>query len=335
MLELRDVSRALGRIPILDRASIDFPSDVPTSVLGLSPRTRESILRLLSGADKPQTGTIRLGGTDISRARREKGKILLIGPGGEKPSGRKVGALMGADAAVRVGLADKLGLRIDALDAAERMRVAIGRARELRPSLLLVDAPASQLAGDASLRFVRDLGDMLGGAGAVVVLAAGSPAEAKGLEGRVVVLEHGRVLQHAPAAEVFGRPASLAVALATSYPALNTLAMIACEGRGVLPDGSTFHPPENFAFPSGGACTLAFRPEDANLERQSQGCVRFVVRTVSEETISARRFARVRFAGADWLAPLPDKAPPPGMVSNVFVDRARLMVFDAAGKMVV
>jgi hypothetical protein len=43
----------------------------------------------------------------------------------------------------------------------------------------------------------------------------------------------------------------------------------------------------------------------------------------------------VRFAGADWLAPLPDEAPPPGMVSNVFVDRARLMVFDAAGIMVV
>jgi ABC-type sugar transport system ATPase subunit len=166
-----------------------------------------------------------------------------------------------------------------------------------------------------------------------VVLAAGLPDEAQGLGGVTVVLDRGRILQQGPAAEVFARPASLAVALATSHPELNTLAMTAREGQGMLSDGSTFQPPENFAFPSRGACTLAFRPEDASLERQSQDCLRFVVRAVSEQTISGQRFARVRFADANWLAPLPAEAPPPGMVLNAFIDRARLMVFDQAGKM--
>jgi ABC-type sulfate/molybdate transport systems ATPase subunit len=334
MLELSDVSRAHGRDPILTRISLDLPSGVPTAVLGLSPPARETFLRLLSGADRPQTGSIRLGGAEISRVRKEKGRIVRVGASGLKPSGQKIGKLIGAETAARVGLAGRLEARIDELDPEHRMRLAIGAAREARPSLLLLDAPAAQLTGDARAGFIAGLSAMLAETGAVVVLAAGLPDEAQGLGGRIVVLDRGQLLQQGGAAEVFAQPASLAAALATSHPALNTLAMTAREGQGVLSDGSTFQPPENLSFPPAGGCTLAFRPDDASLERQGQGCVRFVVRAAGEETVSGRRFARIRFVNADWLAPLPSEAPPPGMVMNAFVDRTRLMVFDDAGKMV-
>jgi glycerol transport system ATP-binding protein len=335
MLELRDVSRAHGRDPILSRVSIDFSSDVPTAVVGLSPLARETLLRLLSGADRPQTGSIRLGGADIARVRKEKGRIVRVGASGLKASsGQKVRKLMAAETAARVGLAGRLEARVHELDPEQRVRLAIGAARESRPALLLLDAPAAQISGDGRAQFISDLGATLAETGAVVVLVAELPDEAQGLGGRVVVLDRGLVLQRGPARDVFSRPVSLAVAQATSHPPLNTLPMTARDGQGVLPDGATFQPPENLAFPSIGACTLAFRPNDASLERQSQGCLRFVVRTEGEETVSGRRFARVRFAGVDWLAPLPVEAPPTGMVMNAFVDRARLMMFDDTGKMV-
>lgn len=335
MLELRDVSWSLGRDPVLAQASFDVPIDVPTAVLGLSPPARKSLFRLLSGAGRPQSGSIRLGGAEIGRVRTEKGRIVRIGPAGLKVSGQKARELVGAEAAVRAGLSGRLEARVNELDAEHRVRLAIGAGREARPSLILLDAPATELAGEARMRLLGDLAGMLADTGAVVMLAAGSPDEAQGLGGRLIVLERGRILQQGAAAEVFARPVSLAVALAISHPALNTLAMTVREGQGILPDGSTFQPPDNFAFPSAGACTLAFRPEDASLERQSRGCLRFVVRTEGDETVSGRRFARVRFAGAGWLAPLPAEAPPAGMVMNAFVDRTRLMVFDDAGKMVV
>jgi ABC-type sugar transport system ATPase subunit len=334
MLELRDVSRAHGRDPVLVRASLDFPSDMPTAVLGLSPPARDTLLRLLSGADRPRTGSIRLGGTDVSRARKERGRIVRVGASGLKASGQKLRKIIGAETAARVGLAGTLEARLDGLDPSERMRAAIGAAREARPALILLDSPAAQLAGDARTRFIAGLAAMLAETGAVVVLAAGLPDEAQGLGGHTVVLDRGQVLQQGASAEVFAQPVSLAVALATSHPALNTLGMTAREGQGVLPDGSTFQPPESLPFPSTGACTLAFRPDDASLERQSQGCLRFVVRAAGEEIVSGRRFARLRFAGSDWLAPLPAEAPPAGMMMNAFVDRARLMVFDESGKMV-
>jgi ABC-type sugar transport system ATPase subunit len=171
---------------------------------------------------------------------------------------------------------------------------------------------------------------MLADTGAVVVLLAGSADEASGL-GNVVVLSKGRLVQSGGAADVFAHPSNLAAAIATSHPALNMVQMSARNGSGVLRDGSTFQPPESVALPQEGACTVAFRPEDTLLERQSAACVRFVVRAAGEESISGRRFVRLMFAGSQWLTPQPAALLPPGAVLNAFVDRARLMVFGAEG----
>jgi glycerol transport system ATP-binding protein len=336
MLELRGVSGAgaFGPDPILSQASFRLSRDVPTALIGLTVGGRDALLRLLSGKDRPRTGSILLDGEEVGRARKTKGRIVSVDGTGVKPSGRRAAKCVGAETAARIGLSDRMDARTDQLDQEQRVRLAIGAARDVRPSLLLLDAPALQLAGDMRGRFLADLGTMLADPGAVVVLVAGLPDEALALGGDVLVLESGKVLQHGPAAEVFGRPLSLVVALVTSHPAPNTLAMAAREGRGALADGSTFQPPEGLAFPSSGACTLAFRPEETRFERRSPSCLRFVVRAVGEETVAGRRFARLRFADTEWLAPLPAESPPAGAMINAFIDPAHLMVFDESGKMI-
>ena len=333
MLVLRDVTRSLGRDPILAETSLDFPQDTPTAVLGLSASQRDAFLKLLAGADKPQKGSVRLAGEDIAQARRGRRRIVRVGPSGEKVSGQRVGKLIGQDGASRVRLAGKLEAKVADLDLDQRLRLSIAVARSGEPSLILLDAPSSELGREMRARFIADLKPMLAETGAVVVIAAGSADEAHGLGGRVVVLDQGRVLQAGLAEDVFTRPVNLRVALATSHPALNTLAMTERDGLGVLSDGSTFHPPEGVRLPRG-RCTLAFRPDDTSLERQGAGCLRFVVRAAGEESLGGRRYVRIAFAGASWLSPQPTSSPPPGMMLNAFVDRTRLMVFDGDGKAV-
>lgn len=335
MLVLRDVSRSLGKDQILSRISLDFSSDRPTALLGFGPPAREAFLRLLEGADKPKTGALRLDGKDILHARRKQGRIIRVGPNGEKPSGQRVGRLIGEAAAERAGLAGRMEARVAELNLEERVRLAVAAAVQRRPGLILLDSPASELEAEARARFVADLPRMVGGSGAVVVLT-GAADEAVGLAGRVVIVEGGRVVQVGAAADVAAAPANLAAAAAVAAPALNAVAMTAREWAGVLPDGSVFQPPEGIVLPETGACTLAFRPDDMAPERRDAGCVRFVVRAADgvAEGIAGRRYARVTFAGATWLMPAPMVAAAPGMTLNVFVDRARLMVFDAEGKAV-
>jgi ABC-type sugar transport system ATPase subunit len=243
--------------------------------------------------------------------------------------------VIGREEAASAGLDGKLNVLVKDLDLPGRVRLAIAMALIEAPQLLLMNAPAQDLSGVARERFTGEIGGMMGGAGCVVVLAAGSADEAWGLGGQAVVLEKGQVVQLGDAGDVFAHPANLAAALATSWPALNTVTMMAQDGMGRLSDGSTFQPPDGVALPAGGPCTLAFRPEDATLERAGANCVRFVVKADGEAEAGGRRYLRVAFAGERWLAPMPAAAAHQGAVVNAFIDRSRLMVFDGDGKALV
>jgi ABC-type sulfate/molybdate transport systems ATPase subunit len=335
MLVLRDVSKSLGKDPLLNRASIDFSPDAPTAVLGLQAPGRDAFLRLLSGVDKPQAGSVRLAGEDVTRLRREKGRIIRIGPNGVKPSGQRVRKLIAEETVARAGLADVSGAIVSDLDLEQRVRLAMAMAVEERPGLILLDSPASELELQSRERFVTDLGPMFAGLNPMVVVLVGAADEALGLAGQAVVLAAGQAVQVGPVAEVMTRPANLAAARVVA-PVLNTVAMVAREGAGVLADGAVFQPPEGVVLPVAGACTLAFHPDDVTLERKDAACVRFVVRAAggTKEGVAGKRYARVAFAGATWLTPEPAVAVAPGMMLNAFVDRSRLMVFDAEGKAV-
>ncbi len=333
MLELRDVSRSLGRDTLLNRVSLQFTPNTPTAVLGLSAPAREAFLRLLSGVDKPHLGSINLGGKGIAQARREKGKIIRIGSGGVKPSSQRVRKLIGADAAERVGLSGRMDAALSDLDPAQRVRLAIAMAREDQPALILLDSPGLELGSEPRMELLPQLQPMLAQLPSVVVLA-GLPDEALGLAGQVVVLSAGQVAQSAPAQQVFLHPVNLAVAQATSQPSLNLLPMQARQGAGMLADGAVFQPPEQLALPPSGPCTLAFRPQDASLQRAGPSCLRFVVRVSGTQQAAAQRYLQASFAGSAWLLQQPASPPPPGSLLNVFVDRSRLLVFDATGQAV-
>jgi glycerol transport system ATP-binding protein len=332
MLELKDVSRSSGRDLVLSQVSFRISRNVPTSLLGLSPVERAGLLRLLAGAERPSTGSVKLDGKDVAEVRKGKAHIVQVSQGGAKPSGQKAGRLIGKASAERVGLSGRMDTRVSELSLEGRLRLAIALAREEKPLLMLLNAPTAELDDQARQRFLADLGGMLADTGAVVVLLAASADEAAGLGGDIAVLSKGRFVESGPAAEIFEHPAHIATAISTSQPALNMLRISARNGRAVLPDGSTFHPPEGVVLPAEGGCTLAFRPEDVLFERQGAACVRFIARAAGEESISGRRFARLTFAGSSWLTPHATATLPSGAVLNVFVDRARFMVFGAGGE---
>lgn len=335
MLELRDVSRSAGREPVLTHVTLTFSRETPTAVLGLSGEGREALLRLLAGADKPLAGFVKLDGKDIAQARKDKGRIVRVSALGLAKSGQRVSKIIGAEAASRVRLSSRMEASVNELDLDQRLRLAIAKARTEKPAVLLLDAVGAGLDREVRSRFVADLGAMLEGSGAVIVMVTDSADAALGLGGQVVVLGHGRIIQQGAVADVFAHPANLAAALATSFPMLNTLPMQLHDGRGMLADGSRFAPPDGLPMPAEGACTLAFRPDDTTLERASPGCLRFVVRAAGEESLGGRRFVRVTFAGATWLAPqFAATIPPSGAVLNAFIDRSKLMTFDAAGEAV-
>jgi ABC-type sulfate/molybdate transport systems ATPase subunit len=328
MLVLKDVSRTAGGGLSFHGISLAIAAGRPTAIVGLSTAERIAFGRLVSGVDRPQAGDIRLGGEDIAKARASRGRVLRLCAPGLPASGRRVGKF-GREVVALAGLTGQVDAKLARLSAAQRMKLALAQAALARPQLLIVDAPTAQLTPEAGDDLRLALPGLLAPATGVVLLLAASAAEALALSGDTAVFAGGRLIQSGGVGEVAAHPVNLSSAIATSWPQLNTLALMARDGRWQLGDGSRLQLPESLALPAEGGCTLAFHPKDVTLERASPGCLRFVVRAAGPVRDG---YLPATFAGATWMCPLAVEAPHEGALLNAFVDRSRLMLFDAEGK---
>jgi molybdate transport system ATP-binding protein len=98
------------------------------------------------------------------------------------------------------------------LSGGQQQRVALGRAIAPDPAVLLLDEPLSALDVPLRRQLREELRALVVGLRRTVVLVTHDLGEAYQLGDRLVLYEHGRVVQAGPKAEVLARPASETVA---------------------------------------------------------------------------------------------------------------------------
>jgi len=112
----------------------------------------------------------------------------------------------------RVGLAAYAGSKPQTLSGGQRQRVALARALAPDPRLLLLDEPLAALDVTTRAEVRRDLKRHLASFPGLRLLVTHDPLEAVALADRLVVIEHGRLVQTGTPAEVTGQPRSQYVA---------------------------------------------------------------------------------------------------------------------------
>jgi putative spermidine/putrescine transport system ATP-binding protein len=168
------------------------------------------------------------------------------------------------------------------MSGGQQQRVALARALVIKPSLLLLDEPLSNL--DAKLReeMQAELRQIQRSVGTTTVLVTHDQHEAMALSDRIVVMNQGRVEQIGAPDTVYGSPASAFVA-----HFLGKTNVLAATGDG---DGAVAI--EGLSLPlagaPAGAVRLAVRPE------------RLMLAAPQAPSFSARITGRV-FQGAHWL----------------------------------
>ena len=200
-----------------------------TAVLGPSGSGKTTILRLVAGFERPDAGTISVGGTLVagdgtfvapstagwaSSPRRApcsptspwRRTSASGSPGARARSGRI------AECLALTGLEGFEGRHPHQLSGGQQQRVALARALAPHPSLILLDEPFSAL--DAALRpQVRaDVVAALRADGATAVVVTHDRDEALAMADQVVVLIDGRVEQAADPATLYRSPATEQVA---------------------------------------------------------------------------------------------------------------------------
>ncbi len=235
-LQLSELSIAYTRkgATAVQGLNLNVPSGQLVSLLGPSGCGKTTTLRAVAGLLPLRGGRIVLGGQDIGvlpAHQRDLGLVFQsyalfphLSAFDNVAFGLRLRQVRAAElkqrtdeALASVGLADFAGRLPAQLSGGQQQRVALARALVIRPRLLLLDEPLSNL--DASLRVaMRAEVRRLQRAHATTMLyVTHDQDEALALSDRIVVMRHGRIEQDAPPREVFERPATPFVASFMGY----------------------------------------------------------------------------------------------------------------------
>src|SRR5690349_16118766 len=66
-IEVRDVNKSFGTTPVLHDVSLDVAAGSLTALLGPSGGGKSTLLRVIAGLERPDTGTVRISGVDATR----------------------------------------------------------------------------------------------------------------------------------------------------------------------------------------------------------------------------------------------------------------------------
>lgn len=216
-VQLTDVSRVHGSgdhaVTALDRVSLGFPQGTFTAVMGPSGSGKSTLLQCAAGLDRPTSGTVAIGGTDLTglgetrltllRRDRigfvfqafnllpaltaEQNVALPLRLAGRRPAKAEV-----REALARVGLADRARHRPAEMSGGQQQRVAIARALITRPEVLFGDEPTGALDSGTGREVLALLRALVDTEGQTVVMVTHDPVAAARAD-RVVFLADGRL----------------------------------------------------------------------------------------------------------------------------------------------
>jgi molybdate transport system ATP-binding protein len=158
----------------------------------------------------------------------------------------------------RVGIADLAKSKPSAISGGQAQRVALARALATEPRLLLLDEPLAALDAKTHLLVRTEVRRHLADFSGATLLVTHDPIDASVLADRLIVIEHGRVVQQ-------GTPLQVARQPRTDYVA-RLVGLNLLEGRGeghrvLLPSGGYVELAEAVS----GDVYVAFRPAAVSL----------------------------------------------------------------------
>jgi len=221
-LEVDDVVAGYGQVTVLNGISVTVPAASITTVLGANGAGKTTLLRTICGVVRPRRGRVLIGGVDVTARRTEdisragvahvpegQGVIteltveenLRLGALTLRAASDRRAAL--ADAYQRFGvLAERRGRAAGTLSGGERQILVIARALMARPRVLLLDEPSLGLAPRIVAQVMSLIRQLRDDSGLTVLLVEQNARSALSIADLGIVLNLGKVVAAAPAAEL-------------------------------------------------------------------------------------------------------------------------------------
>ncbi len=250
MIEIHGVTKRFGAFTAVSDVSLTVNAGEFITLLGPSGCGKTTLLRMLSGFEQPDAGTIRIAGEDVTHLapyRRNVNQVfqsyalfphltvfdnIAFGLRMQKVPAKEIAARV-AEVIALVALQGFEQRKPQQLSGGQRQRVALARAIVPRPKVLLLDEPLSAL--DAKLRHQMqlELKHLQKQIGLTFVFVTHDQEEALTMSDRIAVFSKGRIEQLGTASEIYHHPRTAFVADFIGEANLLPAELVAKEGANV------------------------------------------------------------------------------------------------------
>lgn len=232
------VTKRFGDLVVLDELVMDVAPGEKVVIIGPSGSGKTTILRILMTLERPNGGTVEVGGEHLYHQTRN-GQLV---PASEKHiravrrkismvfqlfnlfphmtatenvafAPRKVLGLSKDEASERasrllqvVGLGDKLDQHPGRLSGGQKQRVAIARSLAMEPEVMLFDEVTSALDPELVGEVLGVLRDLAENTSMTMLLVTHEMGFAREIGDRVLMFDGGRIVEQGPPAQIFGDP---------------------------------------------------------------------------------------------------------------------------------
>ncbi|WP_082728050.1 amino acid ABC transporter permease/ATP-binding protein [Burkholderia mayonis] len=232
------VSKSFGQHKVLDDVSFVARAGSVTVILGQSGSGKSTLLRTINHLERVDGGFIDIDGEligyrrdgdtlyelkekDVLRRRVDVGMVfqnfnlfphltvlenIVEAPVASGRATRAEAQRVARELLARVGLAAKVDAYPRQLSGGQQQRVAIARALALKPKVLLFDEPTSALDPEL-VNEVLDVIKELARSGTTLVIVTHEIGFAREVADTILFMEHGRIIEAGPPAQVLGAPA--------------------------------------------------------------------------------------------------------------------------------
>ncbi|WGE31956.1 ferric ABC transporter ATP-binding protein [Actinobacillus genomosp. 2] len=279
-LVLKNITKSFGKATVIDNLDLVIKRGTMVTLLGPSGCGKTTVLRLVAGLENPTSGQIFIDGEDVTKSSIQNRDICIVfqsyalfphmSIGDNVGYGLRMQGVSNEERKQRVKealeLVDLAGFEdrfVDQISGGQQQRVALARALVLKPKVLLFDEPLSNL--DANLRRsmrekIRELQQRLG---ITSLYVTHDQTEAFAVSDEVIVMNKGKIMQKAPAKDLYLRPNSLFLA---NFMGESTI-FDGNLNQGVVTIGAYRFPLHNAADfgITDGECLVGVRPEAIQL----------------------------------------------------------------------
>lgn len=279
-LVLKNITKSFGKATVIDNLDLVIKRGTMVTLLGPSGCGKTTVLRLVAGLENPTSGQIFIDGEDVTKSSIQNRDICIVfqsyalfphmSIGDNVGYGLRMQGVSNEERKQRVKealeLVDLAGFEdrfVDQISGGQQQRVALARALVLKPKVLLFDEPLSNL--DANLRRsmrekIRELQQRLG---ITSLYVTHDQTEAFAVSDEVIVMNKGKIMQKAPAKDLYLRPNSLFLA---NFMGESTI-FDGNLNQGTISIGDYCFPLHNAADfgVADGACLVGVRPEAIRL----------------------------------------------------------------------